>query len=72
MKTASRPVATRILAGLIFFVFGLKGSLLFLLRPSAPGHAGAFAGAIAPPPLLSRAQLSSAAEESTSGRAAGA
>lgn len=42
------PVAARILAGLIFFVFGLNGFLNFIPQPKTPmpDGASAFAGAL--------------------------
>jgi uncharacterized membrane protein YphA (DoxX/SURF4 family) len=49
MNAISRfaPSASRILLGLIFFVFGLNGFLQFMPQPPIPGRAGAFAGALA-------------------------
>jgi len=49
MNAVSRiaPNASRILLGLIFFVFGLNGFLQFMPSPPIPGAAGAFAGALA-------------------------
>jgi uncharacterized membrane protein YphA (DoxX/SURF4 family) len=49
MNTISRlaPAASRLLLGLVFFVFGLNGFLQFLPTPPAPGGAIAFLGALA-------------------------
>jgi len=49
MNAISRyaPSATRILLGLIFFVFGLNGFLQFIPNPPMPDKAGAFMGALA-------------------------
>jgi hypothetical protein len=49
MSAISRlaPNASRILLGLIFFVFGLNGFLHFLPQPPMPARAGAFLGALA-------------------------
>jgi uncharacterized membrane protein YphA (DoxX/SURF4 family) len=49
MNTISRlaPNATRILLGLVFFVFGLNGFLQFLPQPPMPPAAGAFMGGLA-------------------------
>jgi uncharacterized membrane protein YphA (DoxX/SURF4 family) len=49
MNAISRfaPSASRIVLGLIFFVFGLNGFLQFIPQPPIPGGAGAFAGALA-------------------------
>jgi uncharacterized membrane protein YphA (DoxX/SURF4 family) len=49
MNAISRiaPSASRILLGLIFFVFGLNGFLQFLPNPPMPAAAGAFMGALA-------------------------
>jgi uncharacterized membrane protein YphA (DoxX/SURF4 family) len=41
------PNASRILLGLIFFVFGLNGFLQFLPNPPMPAAAGAFMGGLA-------------------------
>lgn len=48
MNTARKylPHAARILAGLIFTVFGLNGFLHFLPQPAPPPAAGAFLGAL--------------------------
>ena len=48
MATITRylPTATRILLGLIFFVFGLNGFLQFLPQPPLPDRAGGFIGAL--------------------------
>jgi uncharacterized membrane protein YphA (DoxX/SURF4 family) len=49
MNTISRlaPSATRLLLGLVFFVFGLNGFLQFIPQPPAPDKAVAFLGALA-------------------------
>jgi uncharacterized membrane protein YphA (DoxX/SURF4 family) len=49
MNAISRiaPSASRILLGLIFFVFGLNGFLQFMPNPPMPAAAGAFMGAMA-------------------------
>ena len=49
MNSISRlaPSASRILLGLVFFVFGLNGFLQFLPQPPAPARAMAFMGALA-------------------------
>ena len=49
MNSISRfaPSASRILLGLIFFVFGLNGFLQFIPQPPAPEKAMAFMGALA-------------------------
>src|ERR1700686_1265409 len=49
MNAISRfaPSASRIVLGLIFFVFGLNGFLQFMPQPPIPDKAGAFAGALA-------------------------
>src|SRR5579859_1765268 len=49
MNTISRlaPTASRILLGLIFFVFGLNGFLQFIPQPPMPAQAGAFMGGLA-------------------------
>jgi hypothetical protein len=49
MNATSRfaPSSSRILLGLIFFVFGLNGFLQFMPQPPIPERAGAFAGALA-------------------------
>jgi uncharacterized membrane protein YphA (DoxX/SURF4 family) len=49
MNAISRfaPGASRIVLGLIFFVFGLNGFLQFLPQPPIPERAGAFAEALA-------------------------
>jgi hypothetical protein len=49
MNSLSRfaPNASRILLGLIFFVFGLNGFLQFIPQPPPPERAGAFMGALA-------------------------
>jgi uncharacterized membrane protein YphA (DoxX/SURF4 family) len=41
------PSASRILLGLIFFVFGLNGFLQFMPQPPMPEKAGVFLGALA-------------------------
>ena len=49
MNAISRnaPAVSRILLGLVFFVFGLNGFLQFIPQPPMPEHAGAFLGALA-------------------------
>jgi uncharacterized membrane protein YphA (DoxX/SURF4 family) len=49
MNAISRlvPSATRLLLGLVFFVFGLNGFLQFIPPPAAPDKAVAFLGALA-------------------------
>jgi uncharacterized membrane protein YphA (DoxX/SURF4 family) len=49
MKSVSRfaPTASRVLLGLIFFVFGLNGFLQFIPQPPMPEKAGAFMGGLA-------------------------
>ena len=49
MNAISRnaPAVSRILLGLVFFVFGLNGFLQFLPTPPAPEKAMAFMGALA-------------------------
>ena len=49
MNSISRfaPSASRILLGVIFFVFGLNGFLQFIPQPPAPEKAMAFMGALA-------------------------
>jgi uncharacterized membrane protein YphA (DoxX/SURF4 family) len=49
MNTIPRlaPSASRILLGLIFFVFGLNGFLQFMPQPPMPEKAGVFLGALA-------------------------
>jgi uncharacterized membrane protein YphA (DoxX/SURF4 family) len=49
MNAISRiaPTASRILLGLIFFVFGLNGFLQFIPAPPMPAAAGAYMGALA-------------------------
>jgi uncharacterized membrane protein YphA (DoxX/SURF4 family) len=49
MNTISRiaPNASRILLGIIFFVFGLNGFLRFMPNPPMPAAAGAFMGGLA-------------------------
>jgi uncharacterized membrane protein YphA (DoxX/SURF4 family) len=49
MNTISRlaPTASRILLGLVFFVFGLNGFLQFMPQPPMPEKAGMFLGALA-------------------------
>jgi len=49
MQVISRhaPTVTRILLGLVFFVFGLNGFLQFLPQPPLPDRASAFMGALA-------------------------
>jgi uncharacterized membrane protein YphA (DoxX/SURF4 family) len=49
MNSISRlaPSASRIVLGLIFFVFGLNGFLQFIPQPPAPAKAMAFLGALA-------------------------
>ena len=49
MNAISRfaPPTTRLLLGLVFFVFGLNGFLQFLPTPPAPERAMAFMGALA-------------------------
>jgi hypothetical protein len=49
MNSISRlaPSASRILLGLIFFVFGLNGFLQFIPQPPMPERVGAFFGALA-------------------------
>jgi uncharacterized membrane protein YphA (DoxX/SURF4 family) len=49
MNAISRfaPSATRLLLGLVFFVFGLNGFLQFIPPPPAPDKAMAFLGALA-------------------------
>ncbi len=44
---ALAPTGTRILLGLVFFVFGLNGFLNFLPQPEVPPAAGALLGAFA-------------------------
>jgi uncharacterized membrane protein YphA (DoxX/SURF4 family) len=49
MNAISRyaPTATRLLLGVVFFVFGLNGFLQFIPQPPMPEKAGAFMGALA-------------------------
>jgi uncharacterized membrane protein YphA (DoxX/SURF4 family) len=49
MNVISRnaPAVSRILLGLVFFVFGLNGFLQFIPQPPMPERAGAFLGALA-------------------------
>ena len=49
MNAISRnaPAVSRILLGLVFFVFGLNGFLQFIPQPPMPERAGAFLGALA-------------------------
>lgn len=49
MNSISRiaPNASRILLGLVFFVFGLNGFLQFIPQPPMPEKAGVFMGALA-------------------------
>src|SRR5580692_10041443 len=49
MNAISRyaPAVSRVLLGLVFFVFGLNGFLQFLPQPPVPANAGAFMGALA-------------------------
>ena len=49
MSTISRyaPIATRLLLGLVFLVFGLNGFLQFIPQPPMSERAGAFMGALA-------------------------
>ena len=49
MSAISRyvPMATRVLLGLVFFVFGLNGFLGFVPQPPMPDKAGAFMGGLA-------------------------
>jgi len=49
MNTLSRyaPTATRILLGLVFFVFGLNGFFQFIPQPPMPERVGAFMGGLA-------------------------
>lgn len=49
MNTLQRfiPNASRILLGLVFFVFGLNGFLQFIPQPPMPEKAGMFMGALA-------------------------
>src|SRR5580704_10824071 len=49
MNVISRnaPAVSRILLGLVFFVFGLNGFLQFIPQPPMPERAGAFMGALA-------------------------
>jgi uncharacterized membrane protein YphA (DoxX/SURF4 family) len=49
MNAISRnaPAVSRILLGLVFFVFGLNGFLQFMPQPPMPERAGAFLGALA-------------------------
>ena len=49
MNTISRnaPAVSRVLLGLVFFVFGLNGFLQFIPQPPMPERAGAFLGALA-------------------------
>jgi hypothetical protein len=63
MNTITRhaPTASRILLGLIFFVFGLNGFLQFIPQPPPPAGAAAFFGALAATgymlPLIGVAQV---------------